>query len=306
MSKFLLHTDIPMWYDFYWDRVTNEMKIKVHKIFIKNNPFNDRTPYFKGIKNDPGFLPLLMKCEPVLGKPTFGVDNAITLCDEDESWLTYKINIPKVNVKTGQTCLRCSGTGKYNLEGGQKDEVCSDCDGDKMQHEMDWTTLSHVCLSLNAFLSAVEFPLQDIEMLIPRFQALTLRTVYGVGAHSHSTGGLFSPYFLQFLTSISNDYDDLRSIDSAVAVMKNVHTTMFGKLKSYYQHDFRVWVRNAQICIHCPGDACELHTNGDRRVDTEHGAELFCHNLDTGTQQLTLLAGLAEVVSLYRQTMGWG
>ena len=68
---------------------------------------------------------------------------------------------------------------------------------------------------------------------------------------------------------------------------------------------FRAYIyADGRFVLTCPGNACDIAIYPDSMpTDVEHACNFSCHNLDTATQQLTLLAGLAALSDLARREL---
>ncbi|HEY1036974.1 MAG TPA: hypothetical protein VGE62_00140 [Candidatus Paceibacterota bacterium] len=291
--KTIEYEDIPRWYHLFWDRQAEGLFIRVHRFFLEKSEFKNWGPYFKGWDEKPSFLPLFDRCEPRLGQAFFGINDSIALVAQDAEWLTYRIKIPRVCFKSNSICARCLGKGKRDFYG----DVCYSCDGKGTDTFLDSMQIDEVCYSLAVFLTALKFPLKDCDVDTPHKQLFTVTSMAKATSHGHSVGGYASPEFLRFLESLSMSYDDWVNLPSAVEVMKMVHCRLFGKVHAFDR--FACYTRGGQIILDCPGDACQIHTEPDRRIGCGQGVGITCHNLDSAMQQLMLLAGMGEVTSLY-------
>ncbi|MBC7766514.1 hypothetical protein H7Y21_00775 [Arenimonas sp.] len=54
------------------------------------------------------------------------------------------------------------------------------------------------------------------------------------------------------------------------------------------------------IHLDVPGDACDLSSDNNRHNEMDQGYTLVPHNVDSGLQQLTFIAGLAKMRDLIR------
>ncbi len=291
-----MQEDIPRWYHLFWDRRRKGLMIRVHRFFLENHEFRDYNPYFKGLYDKPSFLPLFDKYESRLGQQYFGINDSISLIERDEEWMTYQIKIPSVVHWSNFVCTRCEGTRKRQPE-EHYDEDCYWCNGTGKEKNLDYIQISEVCFSLSIFLRALEFPLDDKEIKTPYKQLFTLSSISRAEAHGHSVGGYASPEFERFLESFSTSPEVCVEFPTAVSVMKEVHERMFCESRKFTR--FGCYTRGGQIVLDCPGDACQIHTEGNRSVGSGRGEGITCHNLDNSMEQLTLLSGMAEISSLY-------
>lgn len=297
--KFLMHEDIPRWYHIFWNNDICGLCIRVHRFFFAHCEHKNFEPYFKGIDKAVHYRPLFDSYEPMIGQTRFGINDSIVLIKEDAEWMTYRIKLPCILQTGNLACEKCDGTGRRYPEEPQCEEVCWQCDGTKTQRSHDYDEVQKTCFSLAIFLNALQFPIERDDIFTLEKQLFTLTSCCIQKAHGHSVGGYASPEFVRFWETLSNSSEHHVELPTVKDVMKKVHETLFGELKSYYRHGFDCWTRGGQIILRCPGDACEIHTDADRRIGNGHGEEITCHNLDSGVQQLTLLSGMAELSSLY-------
>ena len=263
MKKFIKHEDVPRWYHLFWNRKTGSLCIKIHRFFLDNCEYKNFEPYFRGLCDKPSFLPFFDKCEPRLGRQFFGINDSISLVEEDEEWMIYRIKIPNI-VHRGNFVFR----------------LCNE-----------------VCYSLAILFSALQFPVEQEVGCKDDLQLFTLTSISEVGEHGHSVGGYGSPEFLRFLESFSSSCEDQVDLPSVVKVMRKAHSLIYGKVQNFDR--FACIVRKGQFIIDCPGDACQIHSESDEQFGSDIGNDITCHNLDSSMQQLTLLSGIGEIASLY-------
>jgi hypothetical protein len=103
---------VPRWYHLFWDRESEALCIRVHRFFLDNCEYKNFESYFKGLYDNPSYLPLFDRYEPRLGQEFFGINDSIKLIDQDDDWLTYQVKIPSVIQKTNVACRRYAGTGR--------------------------------------------------------------------------------------------------------------------------------------------------------------------------------------------------
>lgn len=295
--KFLMQEDIPRWYHFFWNSEKQGLFIRVHRFFFANCQHKNLEPYFSKIGDYLDYLPLFDSYEPRVGESRFGVNDSIILVAEDENWLTYQVKIPCILGNSKMACQHCDGTGRRYIDDPECEEPCLSCHGSKTKEVHNYKEVKEVCFSLAIFLNALEFPI-DQDVVTPEKQVFIVTSNCIRGSHGHSVGGYASPEFMRFLESFSKSDDESVKLESVEDVMKAVYTRLFGKLADYHRFGFRCYTRGGQVVLSCPGDACEIHTEHNRRVGSDYGEGITCHNLDSGVQQLTLLSGLGMLSSM--------
>lgn len=295
MKKLLIQEDLPRWYHLFWDRRKEGLCIRIHRFFLENCEFTDFHTHLSEFTERSSYLPLFDTCESRLAQPFFGINDSISLCDQDEEWMTYRIKIPQTILTSNFVCQYCEGTGKRKPE-DLYNEVCYSCKGEKTARYLDHIQIDEVCFSLSVLFKVLSFSCGDSDVPTVSKQLFELASLTQVGKCSHSVGGYTSPEFMRFLESFSVSYDNLIHFPTATEVMKKVNVLMGSRERN---NRFACYTRGGQIILDCPGNACYLSTEGNRRIGSGNGGEISCHNLDGATQQLMLLCGLGEVASLY-------
>jgi hypothetical protein len=128
--------------------------------------------------------------------------------------------------------------------------------------------------------------------------------------HGHSVGGWIDSSVVRWVGEYAKAkrQPDLAADDwNQADIPKSVLTAMraawvaveMNELKKY-SSDCRGYFReNGCFSLICFGNACDLSIYPDQMYDCGDGAiEFGCHNLDSASQQLTLLAGLAKILEL--------
>jgi hypothetical protein len=296
MNKFILFTDIPRWYHLFWNRQLQALCISIHRFFLENCKRKDFAPYFRHLQSEPERLPLFDTYEAKLGQGSFGINNRIRLIEQNDQWVTYKIEISSMISVSDSVCTSCRGKIKRHPQNVYNEE-CHSCEGTGKETVFDFNKIGEISSSLAVFLNALQFPIEEGDADTPHKQLFTLTSGCEWRAHGHSVGGYASPEFLRFLESMSDSYDKMIVLPSVVKVMKHVHQIIYGKVHKFDR--FSCYTRRGQIILDSPGDACQIHTEPDRAYGSGAGDSITCHNLDTGMQQLMLLSGMGELASLY-------
>ncbi len=296
--KLLQYEDIPRWYSLYWDFNTSGLYIKIHKFFLEQIEFKNWEQHFSTVETKFKYEPLFETYEPNLGRERFGINNSITLVHSDENWFTYRIKLPRVKHITGMACTKCDATGKRYPGDAECKESCMYCSGTKKETIRVYREIRRVCYSLEILLYALSMQLK-IDVPTSEFQLFTITSSAGIGNHAHSVGGEMSPKAVKFLETFSDSYDSHVHLKEIEKAMSSAHQQICGEIRSYDRHGFTCLIRGGNILLRCPGDACEIHTDIDRRPLNGMGNEITCHNLDDPIQQLTLLSGLSALSTLF-------
>ena len=287
MQKFIMQEDIPRWYSMYWN---NGLFFDIHRQFLERAEYVDFGHAFQSrVKGDR--QELFDSIEPVVGRETFGINQALVLEKQNANWLTYKVNIPLIRLFSGIVCERCSGT---RFDNGRE---CIYCSGTGRQEIVNYDLLNDLALSLNALLACLNFPPEkDVDS--DQKQLFTITSCYGVGSHSHSVGGYASPVFRTLLLKASQSKQVAMKLTASVEdAMKQAYKLMHGCIEKYNRQCFRCLLDDGHVNLSCPGNACEIHTVRDWVTVDGYGVEITCHNLDSAVQQVTLLSGLARLAS---------
>ena len=137
-----------------------------------------------------------------------------------------------------------------------------------------------------------------------------LTVISGVGAYGHAVGGYLSPAVPNWLKEQVKDYFGQPDVGFYAPGNPDVldamqFTWLAVSPDAMKEHDDSVRMsiqKDGAFSLICFGDACDLSVYPDAlRYETDQ-VELACHNLDTAVQQLTLLAGLARLCQLVRES----
>lgn len=110
-----------------------------------------------------------------------------------------------------------------------------------------------------------------------------------------------SPTACEWIATVNPRGVELVGVEQSIACAS---AKMFGTTISKIKHDCR-----ASVCppnsamIRCPGNACEISTDGSRDPLDGCGMALTPHNTDSPIQQLSLLAGLAALYEFFAKEL---
>lgn len=137
------------------------------------------------------------------------------------------------------------------------------------------------------------------------------------GGYGHATGGWLSARVVEWLRSYAKANQQPMGIISEAAPMHpeviKAQQAAAGAMTSERKYGYRAsqrqiygWIRtNGAFSMNCYGDACDLGIYPDQIYESgslRESVDLGCHNLDNADQQLTLLAGLAKICQLARES----
>lgn len=176
-----------------------------------------------------------------------------------------------------------------------------------------WT---HYCsLTIFALTKALGFPFDTVTGT-NRQQDVELMTLCELGRSSgygHAVGGHLSSTVHEWLKKYAKGEEKIRGIIEVAPMHPEViqaqqatwHAISTEHKRKYASRSHIYgWMRDSgAFSLNCFGNACDLSVYPDSWLDREDGPiELRCHNLDNSDQQLTLLAGLAKICQLARES----
>lgn len=146
---------------------------------------------------------------------------------------------------------------------------------------------------------------QDVTLIV----SCVLNRPAGYG---HAAGGWLSSNVHQWLKDYAQEQMQLHGFPAGAPMHPKVVKAMQDAWRAisssdtwkHAKRDIYGGVRaNGSFALNCFGNACDLSVYGDTWLDEGcEMIELGCHNLDHSTQQLTLLAGLAKICQLTRES----
>ena len=168
--------------------------------------------------------------------------------------------------------------------------------------------------TISMLLRALGFPI-DEESSSNKHQVIEITTCveHRSEGYGHAVGGYLSSSVIQWLREYAKSKasgDGLNeSAQLPTEVLESMRTTwraVTGREQQEYAEGRHIngWVRDSgAFSLICFGDACDLSVYPDQvRSELEEMTQFSCHNLDLSEQQLTLLAGLAKICELARES----
>lgn len=177
-----------------------------------------------------------------------------------------------------------------------------------------WT--HYVVLTVFVMARALGFPFRNAPPKNHAQQvALMTSAEWRSGGYGHAVGGMVSESVMTWLRSYARERIERLGIIEAAPMHPEVlraQQMVADVVRSSPRVKYRArsstnfgWVRETgAFTLNCYGDACDLSVYPDQ-VHPEGAYEwtaLGCHNLDNADQQLILLAGLAKILQLARES----
>ncbi len=195
-----------------------------------------------------------------------------------------------------EECTHCEGTGEYEFGDG----VCYDCRGTGKETIQSFSTRdsAHSIYVLIRYLNSIASEAMDTitqqkdDRPITQSQLLYVQTFCAAEMNGHPIGSAVSHLFVKSIfsqnTKIIAEKVEQAMIKADQVICNEKNTPKYKRGSRDYE--FNCWIRDDYQSVHIqvPGtNDCCIH------IDNE--GELTCHNVDSSTQQLELLIGLAVI-----------
>ena len=280
--KYLIRDILPCWYELSWkdSPVKPAIIVRVHKDFAeKFQEIPPSAPMPSALKKNFEFKSF---CGSL--RENFGFEEAFKKLPEEDEFVSFSVDLPKVRKKKTVKCRACNGSGK-NYSGHAS---CFSCNGKGREGVINWHDAFAVSASFTIF-SAVTF-YNEIETSARVPQLLAVQTCTIADLHGGSLNGMYSIPLVKWLSSFKGDVPEM------IEAMMRAHDYMF-KLRGYDKYSFQASVDydGGWLNVSCPGNACGLNPSNSSDLRSGQGYKFSCHNTDSPLQQLTLLAGLAAL-----------
>lgn len=174
--------------------------------------------------------------------------------------------------------------------------------------ELSGPHLKNAALTVHVLATALSPSLEESPQPSNHIQQVTLETCCKHDAYGHATAGYLAAHVCEWLRKQwQKGTADTRS--SQVAMPRKVVAAMKDVWKAVAPLGQKKWAKDCggsiyedgRFLLGCFGNACDLSIYPDSMyIDESYPSRFSCHNLDTATQQLTLLAGLAKLCELAR------
>lgn len=281
---------MPSWHEMYFvGGELPQIRIRLHEDWITNNVVSNDSQIIQGYCEKYNFK----NFEPNYDKD-FGFENAFKFVRKSNGFVEVSIELPKVKYFSDTKCEMCEGTGNDDV----LFRKCMFCNGKGYVAEYDTHTIAAVSASLAVLTTMLAFP--DKETSSTRPQLITFQTLYKVGLHGGSLSGEYSGEVVDWLTKRHSG----RQIPEMNQAMKDAYCYMNSVQPSELteRFDARVEYENGWLNVSCPGNACGLNPSTDP-IEPGKGYRFGCHNVDSPTQQLTLISALAALEDAVRKDL---
>jgi hypothetical protein len=289
LYRFISADFVPCWYELSWQEKETAILLKVHEDFVKLIPAMPKdSPIVQGYMNDFGFSDFSGDLKGDFGF-SGGKFKHLGIRDNFHEFL---IPLPKIKVKTKKPCCNCKGKKTDQYDG----QECKYCDGTGVEHEMVWDAPRAICAGLRVFFLLATWPKEETSSKLP--QLITLDTYVSKDIfNGASFGGAFGTPFVRWLCGLLKC--KTVSFPEAERAMFKANERMFGKTHAA-PYDFKAYF-SGMLIIRCPGNACGISSSSYSEGDK--GYKFGSDNVDSVSQQLILISGLASVHDAAREGM---
>lgn len=175
---------------------------------------------------------------------------------------------------------------------------------------------AHAALTVFVLTTVFYAPFERPAPITNRWQQILVQTSAVHDIHGHSVIGFISGEVVSWLAAYAKsgkEESDANETSWSVEIHPEVVAAMqetwrsvaVGRLKKRSSDCGGVVTHNGRFILGCFGDACDLAIYPDQLSEWSpvgEAVQFSCHNLDTAPQQLTLLAGLAKLCELARES----
>ena len=216
----------------------------------------------------------------------FGFDRALEIVQNPPGEYQELIGrLPRVRIQSRRNCFSCEGKERRD---GTK---CFSCDGTGKDYDLKFGRAEALAMSIGVLLNPFAYNEHDTGSQDQQLLTVYLSIVEG-GA---PIGGMVGIPFHHW----AREYPRYTEFPDVIDTMKQAYGRMMGKarirLSSSFGFRASVYSKYKHVMFDCPGDACGVYGLPDHDPGDRSGYKLSCHNVDSATQQLTLLAGLAAL-----------
>lgn len=280
--KYLIRDILPCWYELSWkdSPVKPAIIVRVHKDFAeKFQEIPPSAPMPSALKKNFEFKSF---CGSL--RENFGFEEAFKKLPEEDEFVSFSVDLPKIRKEETVECRTCNGSGKDQLD----DEICFSCKGKGRKGIIDWHDAFAVSASFTIF-SAVTF-YSEIETSARVPQLLTFQTCTIADLHGGSLSGIYGIPLVKWLSSFKGNIPEMiEAMMRAYDYMLELHDFDKYRFQSSVDYD------DGRLNVSCPGNACGLNPSSSSDLRDGQGYKFSCRNTDSPLQQLTLLAGLAAL-----------
>ncbi len=218
----------------------------------------------------------------------FGFGNGLYR-ELSKGMIIYSPRLPRYKM---ETCSNCKGSGRHDPIFG--DEKCFCCNGTGNEAKTQWRDILILRANLKLLFEALNYDEYSIGKGAKVPDMRIKLTVAKPDMHSASIQIPFKETVLLWLQGISeNKRIEIKEVNNAMIKAGD----LMSKVREFTKHSFQTYCQNGSLVMNVPGNATGIYLGSfEGFPDT-----MNCHNMDTGAQQLSILAGLAQLHSMFRE-----
>jgi hypothetical protein len=276
-----------MKYDLSWNDESGSIEVRFPYDMVQDLPeLDDDTPIVQWMREDLG---IESKFDGNY-LHHFGFD--VGLYQElQDGIVTHSARLP---CYTMATCDNCDGNGKRDPVFG--DEDCIICEGTGDMRVIQWDKLLIMRANLKLLFEALNAWEYSSGIAAEQPDMAINLSVIKPGMEASNMSVPFCDGLCQWLVAISENKWTM--LDEVVTAMTRAWDIM-SKGRDYDKYYIRAFCEQGRLIMDVPGNATGIYM-GTGSFGAGYGT-MYSHNMDTGLQQLSILAGLAKLHDLYRK-----
>lgn len=281
---------VPSWYQISWDAEQRAIVIGLYQDIVSE--------VFKGAENwrivdslirNNKFRSFVSKPEEGFGFDDLGLKPIVTADD----FQRFALALPAVERLTDQPCSVCHG--KKIDEFFERD--CLYCSGTGRERIVDWSDLKRVAFSLMIFLMRLDDTDEPTKATTQQLMTLTTGYVSDRVQPQAPLGGAYSFPLAKWISETTSLQGVVRAMKDAYSKMFLRQSVLLGFRAEAMDHG-RLHLNLGMNCA-CLG----VRSSSSQGLSKGEGHEFDSHNVDTLAQQMTLVAGLANLCDQAREEL---
>lgn len=268
-----------------WDSAQTGLIISIHRDCLKHAPIpNMGHEFIRTLAEKFG----AKQFQGDLAKDHFGFDESIIKTGTPGNQVEFLARIPQVQKFHPEACTHCGGKGT-----GDNDIRCFRCYGTGKKRTSDSYPAYRLIASLSILLRTI-LEHCEYEVATEEIQLVRLSLQCEMGRDGSGVGGCFGIDLSDYLLEEPFELSEI-IVPNVQGAMLDAHALLTGRAGKDDSFAIRCECDDGHLNFICPGDACCVHLSGNGRRKGE-GVDFSSHNMDTPTQALTCLAGIASLV----------